>query len=786
MGIERINNNLSGQALNNLNNLINTNLNRSFERLSSGLRINRAGDDASGLRIANLLRTQIAGLNEAFGQTQSAINLTNVADQGLQSVTDRLSRIRELTLQAGNTGVLDRNALQAIQSEISQNVDEINRVANTTQFGANNLLNGDFAPAAGVREGTNNRGVNIDSSTLTSEENFLNIEQITEGSARITADDPIGEPQVVNSGIGNQQDIAVTQGTFENAGTPAAGGDNLSNLTFNGVSIQNGGSISFSGVLADGETEFSTTVTVSAGSTVNDLVSSLQSAIDTAEQEAGVDTAAGTNAGETNVSFNATTGRIEFTNGAEEGVSNFNANITVRDAANDVQNTSQTTRAQEINGEATGAQAGNSVTAITGSTFETGDLELEVSNVTAAQRRTVENTIAFEDNAGNAAQTTTSLVGSVFNGETLAAGDTIDFTGTNADGTTFTNTITVSNVDTGVGNGDAATIQDLLDEVNNRDATALRGSGFTESTAQLTAGGRIQVTDDIAGESQTDFTITVTDRTAGGGTFGSIADSAEVTQEGAAESATVSINGGPQQRVEAGTTVTLFGEASGPNGENAPQITLTLGNNLSNGTDTIQNTRAQFQGSLNNGPQVQFSAGQQDVRFVSGLNNEESLTVDFDPNVDVNENGQGSVVISATGRQANFQVGANADQSIGLSFGDVRSSQLGLGEGRSLEDIDITEPGGVDEALRIIDAALGQVDDIRGGVGATANRLQASANSLSVASENLLASQSRIQDTDFARQSSELIRDQLLLQSNLGVQSQINDLRSVLFLDLLR
>ena len=186
MGISRINNNITGQAQNSLNSL-NQLIQRNFERLASGSRINRAGDDAAGLRIANQLQTNLLSLNEAVNNAQNGINLINTGDQALGGVSDSLSRIRELAIQAGNTGVNDPQAIQAIQSELNQQISEIGRAANTTQFNQQQLFNGDLAPTAGVRPGTTDPGVNIDNSNLTTTQNFLSITQTQAQSAATRA-----------------------------------------------------------------------------------------------------------------------------------------------------------------------------------------------------------------------------------------------------------------------------------------------------------------------------------------------------------------------------------------------------------------------------------------------------------------------------------------------------------------------------------------------------------------------------------------------------------------------
>jgi len=114
---------------------------KSIEKLSSGYRINRAGDDAAGLAISEKMRGQIRGLNQASRNSQDAISLVQTAEGALNETQSILQRMRELAVQSSNdTNVnLDRDA---IQNEVDQLVQEIDRIANTTEFNTRKLLNG--------------------------------------------------------------------------------------------------------------------------------------------------------------------------------------------------------------------------------------------------------------------------------------------------------------------------------------------------------------------------------------------------------------------------------------------------------------------------------------------------------------------------------------------------------------------------------------------------------------------------------------------------------------------
>ena len=119
-------------------------LNKSMQRLSSGLRINSAKDDAAGLAISDRMTAQIRGLNQAARNANDGISLAQTAEGALQESTNILQRMRELAVQSANdtNSASDRTSLQA---EVDQLQEEINRIANTTEFNGKTLLTGDLA-----------------------------------------------------------------------------------------------------------------------------------------------------------------------------------------------------------------------------------------------------------------------------------------------------------------------------------------------------------------------------------------------------------------------------------------------------------------------------------------------------------------------------------------------------------------------------------------------------------------------------------------------------------------
>ncbi len=120
-----------------------------MEKLSSGMRINRAGDDASGLAVSEKMRSQIRGLNRAEQNTADGISMIQTTEGYLQETQDILQRVRELAVQSSNGIYTDEDRMQ-IQVEVSQLVREINRIASHAEFNGMNLLTGRFARDTGT------------------------------------------------------------------------------------------------------------------------------------------------------------------------------------------------------------------------------------------------------------------------------------------------------------------------------------------------------------------------------------------------------------------------------------------------------------------------------------------------------------------------------------------------------------------------------------------------------------------------------------------------------------
>lgn len=150
----RINTNLASLSAQRNLGASNQQLNKTLERLSSGLRINRAADDAAGLAVSEKLRTQIKGFNQATANAQDAINLPiSTAESGLDQTSQILQRMRELSIRSANDTLVNTDRSK-IQEEIDQLRLELTRIAETTEYNTRSLLDGSIANTTKIEAST--------------------------------------------------------------------------------------------------------------------------------------------------------------------------------------------------------------------------------------------------------------------------------------------------------------------------------------------------------------------------------------------------------------------------------------------------------------------------------------------------------------------------------------------------------------------------------------------------------------------------------------------------------
>ena len=207
-----INHNISAIFANRTLKFNNWNINKNIEKLASGMKINRAGDDASGLAVSEKMRSQIRGLKRAAQNAEDGISFIQTAEGYLQEIQDILQRVRELSVQASN-GIYTEEDRMMIQVEVSQLIDEIDRVASHAQFNGMNMLTGRFARPIGENTPTASMWFQIGANMDQREQVFiqtmtargLRVKQAVTGSSI-----SLGTPELSNRAIGTV-DAALTE-----------------------------------------------------------------------------------------------------------------------------------------------------------------------------------------------------------------------------------------------------------------------------------------------------------------------------------------------------------------------------------------------------------------------------------------------------------------------------------------------------------------------------------------------------------------------------------------------
>ena len=275
----RINTNIA--SLNAQRNLGNTNqmLSKTLERLSSGLRINRAADDAAGLAIAEKLNTQVRGFTQAIANAQDAGNLLATAESGLDQTTQILQRIRELSIQASSDTLVnsDRNKIQV---EIDELTEELDRIATTTEFNTRALLDGSLQEGAAQESATVDIKSNSRIGTGAAKGDMVTLNAGTDGivtgtnediaddiaiTFRILQDDGVTDLTAVNgtdytaTAAGNYiLEIRSSKGdsvTYESLGD---GTGTASTYAYNSLFTGAGQSVDLTGAILDFSVEFNT------------------------------------------------------------------------------------------------------------------------------------------------------------------------------------------------------------------------------------------------------------------------------------------------------------------------------------------------------------------------------------------------------------------------------------------------------------------------------------------------------------------------------------------------
>lgn len=695
---------------------------QALQRLSSGLRINSAKDDAAGLAISTRFTSQIKGLNVAVRNAGDGIALAQTAEGALGSMNENLQRVRELAVQSANAtnSDVDREALQA---EVNQLVAEISRTAEDTDFNGRKLLDGSFKATFQIGA---NAGQTLDVSI-----------------SELTAD---------------------KLGSAKQAGVSAQGTDEkLSNgdLTINGVAVR--ASVSGDDNLSFTNKEMSAIAKVAA---INEV-----------SAQTGV---------KATVDENVVIGSKMDSVGDAADV----AAIVVNGVDINIQGTANVSEADKAGTRVSVIEAINAKSGQTGVVASDGGKDGGVI-LTAADGRNITVTSTVVD---------LSVYG-------LADDDTAAATPAIQAQAGFTLTAANANVDivigggNGTGNGDianaglkAGTYSAQTAVTSNTQGTATNG-GADEGGAVAANNRALQDGDLVVNGVAIRASSSLDDKSSFTDLDASDADPAvwTGTSNGAASGIAIAaaINASSEQTGVTATVNATEVVGTSAAGSAADATTLTI-NGVEIGTLTsvgdLEKDKAAAISLIN-----EF-AGQTGV---TASDNGESLTlqaadgrnITIEGGTDENlaafglggTGGGGDDIAKTTYSTVTlqsskaFDVSYGTNGAAGLSDSGFVAGKFGGGsDGQALSEIDVTTFEGAQSALVAIDNAIAQVASQRADLGAIQNRMESTVSNLQITSENLNAANSRIQDADFASETAELSRTQVLQQAGISVLAQAN------------
>lgn len=191
-------------------------LSKSLTRLSSGLRINSAADDAAGLSIATNLGSQVSGFRVAMRNAQDGISLLQTADGALTETTNLLQRVRDLTVQAANVGANDQNARDAIGEEVRQALNEMDRIASATVYGSKTLLDGNSVTNGGFTFHVGYSGATYNQLNLSISAMCVSALGLASITATITSTNAAAALASLDSALSRVTSVRSTIGAFQN------------------------------------------------------------------------------------------------------------------------------------------------------------------------------------------------------------------------------------------------------------------------------------------------------------------------------------------------------------------------------------------------------------------------------------------------------------------------------------------------------------------------------------------------------------------------------------------
>ena len=729
-------------------------LTSAMQRLSSGLRINSASDDAAGLAISERFTTQIRGNDQAVRNANDGISITQTAEGDLQSIGKNLQRMRELAVQSANASNTDSDR-KAIDGELQSLSQEIDRVAKNSSFNGTNLLDGSFT-AKNFQVGSNtsvNDTIQVSSITSARTSNLgsagTSFSAALNGTATtgaltvgaLTLNGQAVGASSVAAGAGQSAASAYSVAVAINSVSSLSGVNAVANVN----TVSSAAPTAFTALTATSTFSVNgvTVGAIAAGTTAAGQGSNLAYAINQITTQTGVSAVA-----------DSSTGALTLT--ASDGRDiNIGLVGTATNAANAITNKNtllaQTGLSTGVVGQqATAAVAGTSKAAGAFTTAPVAALGTTIAagTLTAAGTAVGAVTLANETYAAGATAAA-SASGSTLTIGTLTAGSTYTIA------STTTNVGAITLVATGNSTTDAANFAAQYNALGTTQFTAaanLLTSSVGASTLAITA---------VRTAAQVNAGLTVAQATV-------TADAATTTANGAG----FVLNAG-----------TLGLQNHGGAAYNGQQISNAIQTALTTAGSTATVSASITTGTITSATAaIVFGMGNTAPDAATAISNRTTLAAQTGlTTAQLGEQAQtalgaanhGTVSLSSTAASGIVYGGSNAALAgFAAAGGTVASSATSAVN--SIASINVLTATNATNAINSIDGALATINSARASLGAYQNRFASVVDGLQVTTENLTASRSRITDADFAKESANLSRAQVLQQAGTAMLAQAN------------
>ncbi len=686
-------------------------LSRSMQRLSSGLRINSAKDDAAGLAISDRMTSQIRGLNQAARNANDGISMSQTAEGALQETTNILQRLRELAIQSANdtNSASDRASLQA---EVNQLKQEITRIANTTTFNERKVLDGSLINAQFQVGANANETISFAISSAKAEDL---------GSNEIATNNDIGIESATNSG--SAAAVPASAGAAASLALARAAALPAQNITVTGISG-------------------------------TPQIAALTDGISALAAKGLLDTAAGA---VSTATYGANTTTLTFTGTTWDNSATTDDTMTmnINGAPLTIIATNGGTFAVDL---ATAVTAWSTANPGAGVTLTTVGSDVTVA--TAGGQNIELDTVAF--NLGSVG--TVSYLDNTGTSQGLAGGAYVQRASARYEFAPAANVLSIVSDGAGLG-------VDAGDEGLRGLGLANTNDGNNVAQQNLTVVGR-------SGSAVVEIPANST-ANAIAGLINSDASGTGVTAN-ARTTATISnlTTNGTIGFTLQGNNVLPIPISATVNPDNLSPLARAI-------NDQAGNTGI---GAVISGDNLSITLVQAEGYDIKIASFSHSSGTAADSMIVTGNQGSGTLLTGQPGSTTNsttvggevslYSINSfNITSSIAAAGGSLFNSAANAANSSvlfSVDSINISTVEGANDAIKIVDGAIGQIDSLRGDLGAIQNRFESTIANLNNVSENLSAARSRILDADIAMETSAMTKNNILQQAGVAILAQAN------------